>query len=64
MDALAYLAQVMREVARPSTDSRTTERTRDRPDRAASAALVGVVLDGHHNSPPDAWLSGAGTFPR
>jgi len=54
----------MREIAGAPTDRNTTERTRHRSDRAATAALVGVVLDRHHHSPPDAWLSGAGTFPR
>jgi len=54
----------MREIAGPAADRRTTERTRDRPDRTTTTALVGVVLDRHHHSPADAWLSGAGTFPR
>jgi len=54
----------MREIAGPATDPSATERTRHRPDRTTTTALVGVVLDRHHHSRPDAWLSGAGTFPR
>jgi len=54
----------MREIAGPAADRRATERTRHRPHRTTTTALVRVVLDRHHHSPPDAWLSGAGTFPR
>jgi len=63
-ECLTDISEVVGEVAGPAADRRATERTRHRPHRAATAALVRVVLDRHHHSPPDAWLSGAGTFPR
>src|SRR6056297_3243484 len=61
---ITLLPEVMREIAGAPTDRSATERTRHRPHRTTTTALVGVVLDRHHHSPPDAWLCGAGTFPR
>jgi len=55
---------MMREVTGPATDESATEGARDGTHRTTTTALIGMVLDRHHHSPPDAWLSGAGTFPR
>jgi len=55
---------MMRQVTGPPTDASATEGARDGTHRPATPAFVGMVLDRHHHSPPDAWLSGGGTLPR